>query len=212
MQVVVCGTAAQQAEWFGQSEQRAEVAWVFEKDPLANYGPADVIVDLLYENTPAHKQLLRQLPGLKIINSVVDTCAETDGSFVRINGWPTFLRGTIIEAAAGHEDLKKLAEAAFDMLGKRIAWLPDGPGFVVPRVVSLIVNEAYFALAEAVSSRAEIDTAMKLGTAYPFGPFEWSEKIGLKNIVSLLQKLSSTQPRYTPAPSLLAEAQGYRTS
>jgi 3-hydroxybutyryl-CoA dehydrogenase len=47
---------------------------------------------------------------------------------------------------------------------------------------------------------------MKLGTAYPFGPFEWSEMIGLQNIVALLQQLSTRQPRYTPAPLLLQAA------
>jgi 3-hydroxybutyryl-CoA dehydrogenase len=38
---------------------------------------------------------------------------------------------------------------------------------------------------------------MKLGTNYPYGPFEWSEKIGLKNIYNLLQRLSKTETRYT---------------
>jgi 3-hydroxybutyryl-CoA dehydrogenase len=70
----------------------------------------------------------------------------------------------------------------------------------------MIINEAYLALAEGVSTKEEINTAMKLGTAYPFGPFDWAEKIGLKNIALLLQKLSSTQPRYTPAAGLLQEA------
>ena len=40
----------------------------------------------------------------------------------------------------------------------------------------------FLQLGENVSTRDEIDTAMKLGTNYPFGPFEWAEKIGLKNI------------------------------
>jgi 3-hydroxybutyryl-CoA dehydrogenase len=66
----------------------------------------------------------------------------------------------------------------------------------------MIINEAYFALDDAVSSKAEIDIAMKLGTNYPWGPFEWAEKIGLNNIYLLLQKLSLTNKRYQPAPTL----------
>ena len=43
---------------------------------------------------------------------------------------------------------------------------------------------------------------MKLGTNYPFGPFEWGEKIGLQNIYSLLDTLGQKQNRYIPAPLL----------
>jgi 3-hydroxybutyryl-CoA dehydrogenase len=47
---------------------------------------------------------------------------------------------------------------------------------------------------------------MKLGTNYPFGPFEWAEKIGIRYIYQLLKKLEETDPRYKPASLLEAEA------
>ncbi len=74
--------------------------------------------------------------------------------------------------------------------GRRVEWLPDEPGFVTPRVISMIINEAYFAFAEGVSTPEEIDTAMKLGTNYPYGPIEWGNRIGLQNVVRLLKKLA----------------------
>ncbi len=46
---------------------------------------------------------------------------------------------------------------------------------------------------------------MKLGTNYPFGPFEWSEIIGLRKIHDLLMALSETDKRYTPAPLLIKD-------
>ena len=70
----------------------------------------------------------------------------------------------------------------------------------------MIINEAYFALEEGVSTKEEIDTAMKLGTNYPYGPFEWAKKIGLKNIFQLLDKLHKTNLRYEPAALLKKEA------
>jgi 3-hydroxybutyryl-CoA dehydrogenase len=207
MQIVVCCNEEQKRELTatGLNEQ-ARVVWVFEKVDLLHYKSADAVVDLLYENNNVNNALLRQLSGVKIINSVADTLNETDASFVRINGWTTFLKAPTLEASCRHGHLKKLAEDVFATFHKTLEWLPDEPGFVVPRVVSLIVNEAYFALTEGVSTRDEIDTAMKLGTAYPFGPFEWSKKIGLNNIATLLKKLSNQQIRYTPASLLLKEA------
>jgi 3-hydroxybutyryl-CoA dehydrogenase len=65
-------------------------------------------------------------------------------------------------------------------------------------VVSMIINEAFIALGENVSTREEIDTAMKLGTNYPYGPFEWAELIGVENIISLLNKLSEKDNHYQP--------------
>lgn len=70
----------------------------------------------------------------------------------------------------------------------------------------MIINEAYFTLGENVSGKTEIDTAMKLGTNYPFGPFEWSEIIGKEKIYNLLTKLVTEDRRYDPAPFLIKEA------
>jgi 3-hydroxybutyryl-CoA dehydrogenase len=69
----------------------------------------------------------------------------------------------------------------------------------------MIINEAWFAWGEKISSKQDIDTAMKLGTNYPMGPFEWGEKIGLHRVCHLLSELSLESGRYNIAPSLLIE-------
>ena len=80
----------------------------------------------------------------------------------------------------------------------------DEPGLIAARVLAMIINEAYFALGDNVSTKAEIDTAMKLGTNYPLGPFEWADAIGHANILGLLQQLTATDKRYQPAAMLIA--------
>ena len=124
---------------------------------------------------------------------------------IRINGWPGFLKRSFAEIACSVEN-KTNASAILDALNKKAEWVPDIKGFVAPRVISMIINEAYFALEENVSTKQEINVAMKLGTNYPYGPFEWSEKIGLKNIAALLTELSKTETRYQPAALLLKDA------
>ena len=76
------------------------------------------------------------------------------------------------------------------------------------RIIAMIINEAYYTLEAGISSKAEIDTAMKLGTNYPYGPFEWGEKIGLKNIYMLLFELSKTDDRYIVSTALRDEVDG----
>jgi 3-hydroxybutyryl-CoA dehydrogenase len=204
MQVVILANSLQKAEL--GIDKRDEIVWVEDEKDFLQYPSADAFVDLEYFNAPERNEFLAGLlPRIVVVNSVTDTLQETNPSFVRINGWNTFLLSPLIEAACNSEDTKTKAEAVFSLLQKKLQWLPDDPGFITARVVSMIVNEAYLSLGEGVSTEEEINTAMKLGTAYPYGPFEWAEKIGLQNIVTLLQTLSKTQHRYTPAELLVQE-------
>ena len=132
------------------------------------------------------------------INSVIESVSDDDNVF-RINGWNGFLEKDIWEIP-GEPDEKAMEVLTF--LNKKVIPAPDEPGLISGRIIAMIINEAYFAIADDVSSEKEIDIAMKLGTNYPFGPFEWGEKIGLKNIYSLLVKLSKKNKKYSPAPSL----------
>ena len=91
----------------------------------------------------------------------------------------------------------------------QFVWVGDDYGFIAARIISMIINEAYFALEENVSTKEQIDVAMKLGTNYPYGPFEWSKKIGLINILNLLQKLAQGDPRYTVCALLVHECQQF---
>lgn len=205
MQIIVLADTMQRQE-VENNISGADVIWIDDKETFLHYADADAFIDLEFLNDDKRKALLEQLlPKPVIINSVIDTLGETNRSFIRINGWTTFLSSFLIEAACINEDAKQKVEDVFSSFNKKIEWLPDEPGFITARVVSMIVNEAFIALGEGVSTKDEINTAMKLGTAYPYGPFEWAEKIGIQNIVTLLHKLSKTQSRYKPSELLVQE-------
>jgi 3-hydroxybutyryl-CoA dehydrogenase len=138
------------------------------------------------------------------INSVIQTLTELNlsSNVYRINGWTDFLNRSVWEiTGAVNEEI----ETIFRSLNIKVNFVKDEPGFISARVIAMIINEAYFALEDDVSSKTEIDTAMKLGTNYPFGPFEWADKIGKENILGLLQKLYLTDSRYKPSQLLAKE-------
>ena len=136
------------------------------------------------------------------INCVTETLSDLNlpEHVSRINAWPGFLQRASWEIAT--KNFHAHADEAIALLGKKFLKVKDEPGLVAARVISMIINEAFFAIDDEVSTREEIDLAMKLGTNYPFGPFEWAKKIGIKNIYQLLQKLSEKDERYTPSPAL----------
>ena len=75
------------------------------------------------------------------------------------------------------------------------------------RIISMIINEAYYTVMEGTATKEDIDTGMKLGTNYPMGPFEWAGKWGIANIYELLEAmyLDSKDERYKICPLLKQE-------
>jgi 3-hydroxybutyryl-CoA dehydrogenase len=203
MRIVIIGNSDISAE-LKTSETAENTVWLIRLEELKDR--PDVLIDLLFDNEPRRLAALKKTGAATIIiNSVSHTLSDLNADVVRINGWKTFLSGKLVEAAAMSQEKMKVIEQVFSTFGRSIEWVDDQPGFVTPRVVAMIINEAYFALAEGVSTREEIDTAMKLGTNYPYGPFEWAEKIGVKNVAALLSKLAEINPRYQPAALLSSE-------
>ena len=85
--------------------------------------------------------------------------------------------------------------------------MEDRVGMVTPRVICMIINEAYFTVQEGTAEKDAIDQAMKLGTNYPMGPFEWSKKIGLQNVKELLESVyeDTKDERYKLCPMIKRE-------
>ncbi|OQP66970.1 hypothetical protein A3860_01015 [Niastella vici] len=169
---------------------------------------ADVYIDLLFEPDAERTQhLKRLLPKPVLVNAVSYTTKEIGANFIRINAWPGLLQRSVTELALPAAISEAAIKEIFDQLQWKYVLTPDIPGMITARVLATIINEAYHTLGAQVSSREEIDIAMKLGTSYPYGPFEWSAKIGLQRVYELLIQLSSVDKRYMPAGLLKEEVE-----
>lgn len=205
MTIAIISNDVLKQEWLATGQPgEAVIKWIAEPSQATK---ADAVIDLLF--TPA-SQRIDQLNALGntlvLVNAVTIVPGEIPRHFVRFNGWPGFLKRSIAEAASGDPSLKEKAENIFSLFNRKTSWVPDQPGFISARVISMIINEAFYALEEAVSTREEMDIAMKLGTNYPYGPFEWGALIGYKNIYELLDLLHRSEERYKPAGLLKKEA------
>lgn len=201
MQLVVL---ANELQWEELATELPGVEWIKAAHPFR--------FDL-YNNAAAFF-ILQEQPGIAFsqtgkpvfLNTVTSTLKKNgSGSNVAgINGWHTFLQRPLWEVTG---ELSEDAAAILKRINKTAVSVPDEPGFIAARTVAMIINEAYFAFGDGVSTKEEIDTAMKLGTNYPYGPFVWAEKIGLQQVLTLLEKLFETDQRYRPAPALIKEVQ-----
>jgi 3-hydroxybutyryl-CoA dehydrogenase len=198
----------QQAELKKSAVDEAAIVWVNTLDELIGE-PAEAYIDLMF--APSRERisaLIKLLPATVIIHAVAETLGSMQVAFTRINAWPGFLERPVIECSLPSSMNTDTLNGISAALKKDFVILPDVPGFVSARVISMIINEAYYALEEGVSSRTEIDIAMKTGTNYPYGPFEWAGKIGIGSIHQLLAELSKTDIRYQPAALLERESVG----
>ncbi|MEO7983178.1 MAG: 3-hydroxyacyl-CoA dehydrogenase family protein [Bacteroidota bacterium] len=210
MKVVVITNEELKKELLAQGLQEdVKVEWQEEIRPAHE---ADGYIDLLFNHSSERIDKLKDLPAgsggqpaIIIVNAVNNVLSELPAYFIRINGWNSFLQRPLVEAA-GADGAKAGAEKIFTSFNKTTEWVPDIPGFITARVISMIINEAFFTLDEKVSTKEEIDTAMKLGTNYPYGPFEWGSLIGLKKVNALLTSLATINSRYTPSSLLQKEA------
>lgn len=82
-------------------------------------------------------------------------------------------------------------------------------GFVVGRILAALMNEAFWTVGQGVATRQDVDVAMKKGTNWPAGPFEWSAKRGPNLVLRTLGALREAHgDGYIPAPLLREEVTG----
>jgi 3-hydroxybutyryl-CoA dehydrogenase len=180
--------------------------WVEKPEQLHGID-ADVFFDLEFEAGEQRINLLEQLlPKPVFINSVVETLSTINPSFIRINAWPGFLERKVCETAVSTKQSETGARAVFETMEWDCSFVPDTTGMISPRIIAMIINEAYHTFEAGVGTKAAIDMAMKLGTNYPYGPFEWSGRVGIKNIFALLSALAKNDPAYVISQALIDEA------
>ena len=200
MRIVLNASPQQTAAFL--SRTIPETVTIYRKgiDPLPD--KADAWFDLCFETEGAAFPEISTAPVF--VNAVLTTTHALPSNYIRINAWNGFLQRSVLEVVPPKNQMP--FEQILLTLGWNYQIVPDVPGMIAARVISMIINEAYFAWGDEVSTKQDIDTAMKLGTNYSHGPFEWCDIIGIQSIHQLLQLLATEDDRYTPAPALIAEA------
>jgi 3-hydroxybutyryl-CoA dehydrogenase len=180
---------------------------------------AQFAIDVVMESLDTKRDLIRTLDqtlpsDAPLISAALSVTATQVGAWASQADWvvgfgalPPLKRGSLIELAPGLQtDPSTLGKAQqfFGSLGLDTAIVKDSVGLILPRIVCCLVNEAAYALMENVAQPRDIDTAMKLGTNYPYGPLEWGDLIGLDVVLAVLRGLFDEygDDRYRPAPLL----------
>lgn len=175
----------------------------------------DLVMDFIIDEEPHKFDIYKNKSCTILLNTAKISLGElsfTAGDKLKarifgFNGLPTFLNRPLLEVSLLNRehvgDLKRLCE----QLRTEFLVVDDRVGLVTPRVICMIINEAYYTAQEGTAAREDIDMAMKLGTNYPFGPFEWCRRIGVKHVYELLEAVfeDTKDERYKICPLLKKE-------
>lgn len=156
---------------------------------------SELVFDFLISESPESASLYAEKPVTAFLNTWRTTLLALTHSRISdmrahlfgFNGFPTMFNREYLEVSLLRPADASTLDEVCARIGTPYQVVDDRVGFVTPRVICMIINEAYYTVQEGTASREDIDLAMKLGTNYPFGPFEWCERIGVKNVYLLLE-------------------------
>jgi 3-hydroxybutyryl-CoA dehydrogenase len=173
-------------------------------DMLNSY---DVIFDL---NADDHSNALAKYSGVQ--NKLIVLCSvkKTLGKMIQEVDQPlknniagmnlllTFIHRSKMEVCFPDVQSREAFTVFAAQMKMEFLEVDDSVGMVTARVICMIINEACFSAEQGIASIADIDKAMKLGTNYPFGPLEWCDRIGVKDVYETLLAISheTGDPRY----------------
>lgn len=127
--------------------------------------------------------------------------AAEAGQPVALLDWFDGATATAAGFAASDDAAAAVAAGLLAAWGLQPFRLADRPGLIVTRTLAQIANAAGDAVHEQVSDRAGIDSALRFGANYPFGPFAWSDKVGAAALADTLAAIAAAtgQPMYHPS-------------
>lgn len=196
------------------SESGHTLHWLDDNDLISpQLNGYELIMDLNFDEKSNQLHLYAGFSGLPVIvGSVKQSLAKAYHDFGRklnclligMNTLPSFIHRSVAEVSLLHSEDSDKAQAIINALGWKMILCDDRVGMVTPRVICMIINEACFTLQEGTAGMRDIDTSMKLGTNYPFGPFEWADRIGIKHVYETLEAVyqDTHDERYKACPLL----------
>jgi 3-hydroxybutyryl-CoA dehydrogenase len=182
-------------------------------DPGSSLEPYDYIFDFVIDELPEHfEEYIFSAHPIIFINTVKVSLGELQYTYGKsipniygFNGLPTFLERDVLEVCTLFD--KEIVSKTLNGLKTDWVLVDDRVGMVTARIILMIINEAYYTVQEGTASMEDIDKGMKLGTNYPFGPFEWCKRIGLQHVYETLEAIyeDTKDERYKIAPLLKQE-------
>ena len=181
-------------------QPKPAAAWVADEE-----GGAELA---LWLDTAGVKVTLGGAPASDALCFVTPLGEDATGAAVRLGLDPTrTVAVDMLGRFAGRRTLMKNPLTAPDVLGAAVAALSDGvpvtvindsAGFVVQRLLAMIVNIGTRIAELRIAAPSDIDVAVELGLNYPKGPLALGDRLGPARVLAVLDGMQAVthDPKY----------------
>jgi len=186
---------------------------------LEDLAQVDLVVEAVVEDLKVKQALFENLdeickPGailatttssLPVIECAVMTKRPQDVVGMHFfNPAPIMKLVEVVHTVSTQDDVVATVQDLCRKIGKHPVTCGDRAGFIVNALLFPYLNDAVKMLEAHYASADEIDTAMKTGCAYPMGPFELLDAVGLDVSLAIQRELylEFRERGFAPAPLL----------
>ncbi|GHU85195.1 3-hydroxybutyryl-CoA dehydrogenase [Spirochaetia bacterium] len=208
-----------QKEKIAQAEKETILNRITVTESYEAVSEADLVIEAIYENLDAKKAIFREIEPKKkqgaILASNTSSLSLTAIASVlkepeRFIGLHFFYPAPVmalLEIVAGLKTSPQTLDAAREIgraLKKEVIVAKDSPGFIVNRMLVVMLNEAVCAYSEGVGSKEDIDRGLALGCNHPVGPLSLIDMLGLDIVCAVMEAFyrDFADSKYRPAPLL----------
>jgi 3-hydroxybutyryl-CoA dehydrogenase len=202
-----------------EDDRAATLQRVTATSDLAELAEVDLVIESVVEDLETKKHLFRELD--RVLNAdallatntstlpVVELAMETNRpeavcGIHFFNPAPAMALVEIVRPLTAADDTIAAARAFAEACGKEPVEVKDQAGFIVNHLLFPYLNNAVRLYEQGVSSKEDIDTAMKGGCNFPMGPFALLDLVGLDTSLAILDALYDEfrDPHYAAVPLL----------
>ncbi len=181
---------------------------------------ADLVIEAATENPDIKKKIFKDLSNFTHPEAILatNTSSISITEIAAVTARPNKVIGMhfmnpvpimkLVEVIKGYQTDDVVCDIILETsrkIGKIPTLVNDYPGFVANRLLMPMINEAIYAVFEAIAGVEEIDTVMKLGMGHPMGPLQLADFIGLDVCLAIMEVLHDgfANPKYAPCPLLV---------
>lgn len=171
---------------------------------LSALAGCSLVVEAIAEQLEQKSSLLQQLGSLLATKAVLasTTSSLSLTALGQASGIPQRCIGMhfmnpvplmeLVELISGRQtsgETVTFARQICAALGKTCVHSADQPGFIITRLLCVLINEAFEMLRSEVACAEDIDCAMRLGAHHPMGPLALADMVGLDVILAATETM-----------------------
>jgi 3-hydroxybutyryl-CoA dehydrogenase len=185
------------------SEKKLILSKIHKVYALDKIAECDMVIETISEDLEAKNEVIRSLdkicPPEVILASNTSTlsltqlAAETTrpDRVIGMHFLHPVAKIDLVEIIRGlktsEETFQLTRQFVEETITKKGIQVYESPGFVTTRLACTLINEALHVLAEGVASAEDIDSAMRIGYDFHYGPLEMCDRFGLDSVLAAME-------------------------